>query len=158
MRLDARLLSTALIIGLSDGTGRFLLQIGKYDGQHGRFDGHLRSGLADNLEDAYEKANEAVLGYASSVHDIDLSDWTLSANSSAEAYGKSIELGDRGYSLEIRLLGKSKADWYIQQGDYDGKRSADAHICNGKCATLSEAYEAINEAVARFEPPAPHII
>ncbi|MCH6206283.1 hypothetical protein L3V16_20890 [Brucella ciceri] len=145
--------------GLPDGTGRYLLQIGKYDGQHGRFDGHLQSGLADNLEDAYKKAIEAVMGYALNRHEIDLSGWTISPNSTVEAYGRTIELGDRDYVLEIRRLSDSKAEWSIHQGDeYDGERHFDAHILDGKTASLQLAYDAINEAVATFQPPAPRII
>ncbi len=101
----------------------------------------------------------AVMAYASRIHDIDLDGWTRNLDSSVEAYGKTVELGDREYALEIRLLSDTKSDWLIQQGDYDGQRGRfDSYIANGVGRTLKDAYDSVLDACAKFEPPAPHII
>lgn len=143
----------------SDGA-EYLFQKGKFDGQWGRFDNHLKYGKTDTTNDAITLVPEAALSYASLIHEIDLDGWQLGFDHTVEAYGKVVELGDRDHIIEIRQLGETSADWLIQQGDeYDGVRDRfDHYMKQGEASNLSDAFKAAMEAVYEYTPPTPHML
>lgn len=155
--IDSNIYSLS-IRAISDGA-EYLFQKSKFDDQWGRFDNHLKYGKADTTNDAIALVSTAALSYASRIHEINLDGWQLGFDPTIEAYGKIIELGDRGYIFEIRQLGETSADWLIQQGDeYDGVRDRfDHYMKQGEASNLSGAFKTAMQAVDEYTPPAPHI-